>query len=214
MPRTMPRLDLVLIKDGKAAIELARAGEIVRSTSIAGTPAWNEWPVSRLEALYELAFLRVFIQWEMFLEETFYRYLCGYASRYGQATLAGAASYYRTISAAEVSVLAGQPYIAWYNVATVEKRCKKHIKNGLHEKVFASSLARLRDFSAVRHRIAHGQKDAKAKFDAATMSLAKRVYPASRPGRFLRDWDSSRSPPVRWLESIVTDFGNLAGQIV
>src|SRR5712672_2619521 len=36
--------------------------------------------LNKLELLYELAYLRFFIQWEVFLEQSFLRYLCGYSS--------------------------------------------------------------------------------------------------------------------------------------
>lgn len=121
--------------------------------------------------------------------------------------------YHPTLTSADAAVRGSQPYIAWYNVQTVEKRCKKHIASGLHESVFTSSYSRLEWFSAIRHRIAHGQADAKTKFDTATRSLNSKTYPGSRPGRFLRDWDSSKSPRVRWLESIILELSSLAGQI-
>ena len=66
----------------------------------------------------------------------------------------------------------------------------------------------------MRHRIVHDQIDAKNKFDIATLQIAGRTYPASRPGRFLRDWDRSATPPRRWIEVLIADLIQLMHQLV
>jgi hypothetical protein len=76
-----------------------------------------------------------------------------------------------------------------------------------------SSAARLAMFAAIRHRVAHGQDDAKQKFNQATMFLCGRRYRGARPGSFLRDWDTSSQPNRRWLEVISLELANLARQI-
>jgi hypothetical protein len=213
MPRTMPRLDLELSHHAQNALGIVKAGETVRAVSVPGSQLWNEWSLPRLEALYELAFLRTFIAWEMFLEATFYRYLCGYISKLGAQTLVRG-TYFHTMAAAERGVLGGNQYIAWYNPNTVLKRCQTHVVNGLHEAVFRANFHQLDCFCMVRHRIAHGQEDARKKFDAATLALSGRRYPGSRPGRFLRDWDTRSTPTVRWLETFVSEVSQIAGQIL
>ena len=209
----MPRLDTQLAILARHAIDLTRAGEIVRSGASPGSVPWNEWRVSRLEDLYELAYLRVFIAWELFLESTFFRYLCGYRSRHGMATPV-TGSYYPTVQSAETAVLAGNQYLLWHNPNKVVARCRSHMTLCFHELVFVSNLARLQCFADVRHRIAHGQKDAKNKFDTATMQLSGQRYLGAKAGRFLRDWSPGTSPRVRWIHSITQELIGLAGQIV
>jgi hypothetical protein len=80
--------------------------------------------------------------------------------------------------------------------------------------VCQSNLARLEAFAAIRHRIAHGQDDAKTKFDAATMLLAGKRYYGSRPGSFLREFDASLTPSRRWIEIISNELVGLISQIV
>ncbi|MSR58284.1 MAG: hypothetical protein EXS05_11510 [Planctomycetaceae bacterium] len=212
MAKSMRSFDGDLVKEGKALIGLAKAGEMVRAIAGPGTPAFNQWPVHRLEALYELAYLRMFVAWETFLEETFYRYMCGQVSRFGQAV--PVAQHYRSVAAAEAAFLGNRYYRAWYDVTTVITVCQKHIVNGTHEIAFRTNSTWLDPLSRIRHRIAHGQKDAKRKFDSATLALSGRVYLASRPGRFLRDWDTTTVPQVRWLEKLIGQIGTLAGQII
>src|SRR3989442_15335772 len=85
MPRRMPRFDLTLSRQAQLAIAIARAGEIARLSGV--TFIRKEWSAIRLEALYELAYLRVFSAWETCLESIFYRSLCGFASTAGQEPL-------------------------------------------------------------------------------------------------------------------------------
>lgn len=217
MPRRMPRFDLELYSQAQSAIAIAKAGEISRSYSEATIR--KEWPMTRLEALYELAFLRVFAAWEMYMEAVFFGSLCGFASAAGQEQVVGGA-YYSTISAAETAVLGGQHYLLWQNPQKVIDRCQKFIKAGagcpcVQETVFASSLTHLTHLASARHRIVHThQADAKSKFDAATAHIAGRTYPASRPGKFLRDWDTSTAPHRRWLEVLIGHLISLTAQVV
>jgi hypothetical protein len=172
----------------------------------------REWTETKVEALYELGFLRIFVAWETLLEVSFYRYLCGYKSRFGMATTTG--PYCRDIAAAEAAVLGGRRYRPWCDTATILTRCKTFIATGRHELVIARNSARLEQIAMIRHRIAHHQEDARSRFDAATMAIAHRRYPRSRPGKFLRDHNRSALPAVRWINQIVGDLTTYASQIV
>jgi hypothetical protein len=213
----MPRFDLVLSSQANAAIAIVRAGEIAHASG--GPTIRKEWSVGNLEALHELAYLRAFAAWEAFLEAVFYRFLCGYTSTAGQETLVSG-NYYPSLTAAEVAVLGPKKtYLLWHSPRVVIARCQQYIRSGKgfparQETVLASHVARLDSFAATRHRIVHDQADARRKFDAATLHIAGRTYPASRPGRFLRDWDHSTLPPKRWLDVAIDELAALAGQIV
>jgi len=212
----MPRYDQHLASHAQLATDIVKAGEIVHSTGIASLR--REWKIIRLEFLYELAYLRVFSAWESCLESVFYRSLCGYAGQSGQETLV-AGTHYPTLAAAEAAVLGTQQYKLWHNPAQVVQRCQGFIRSGvpgcpgLQESVISSHSARLIDLAAIRHRIVHEQKDAKNKFDAATLTFVGRTYSASRPGKFLRDWDNS-PVPRRWLDVLADELVGLASQIV
>jgi hypothetical protein len=189
------------------AFELAEAGEIAALSS-----ASAEWPSLRIEQLYELAFLRIFIEWEVFLEQTFVRYLCGYRSIHGQYTPTSG-RYCSSISTAEALIFGSNGFALWHNPNRIVSRSQQHLTSCTHEVVISSNISRLENFSAVRHRLAHGQGDAKKKFDIATMALCGRRYPSGRPGRFLRDWDRSVTPNRRWLEAMGLELVGLARQI-
>jgi hypothetical protein len=218
MPRQMPRFDNALHDNALTAVSIVGAGELSRHS---GAPAIRkEWKLARLEALYELAYLRVFAAWESYLEAIFYRSLCGYASAAGQEKLI-AGGYYLSLADAEAAVLGGQSYVLWHSPQKVITRCQAHFIPSTSgggpcalESTVASNLARLEHLAATRHRIVHNQADAKNKFDAATLHLAGRTYAASRPGKFLRDYHPSRTPQQRWLEVAVTELSSLMAQMV
>lgn len=145
--------------------------------------------------------------------------LCGYASAVGQETLVSG-NYYPSVAAAESAVLAGQSYVLWHNPHKVIDRCRRFIKSGLpgcpsiQEVTISSNLTTLLSLASTRHRIVHDQSDAKRKFDTATLHIAARTYPSSRPGKFLRDWDTSTLPHRRWLDVTVAELTALTSQIV
>jgi len=217
----MPRFDLQLLAQTKVANDIVMAGERSRLNS------GSDWTNKRLEFLYELSYLRLFAAWEAMLESIFLRSLCGYASRHGQEQLVSGA-YYAKISGAEAAMLAAESrgpvtktYVLWHSPTMVVNRCRLHIRSGgglstpaIQEIVIASNQARLEAFAAVRHRIVHEQKDAKTKFDNATLMFAGKTYEASRPGKFLRDWDKNASPQCRWIDTAIAELAAMVVQMV
>src|ERR1022692_145305 len=143
MPRRMPRFDLGLLAQAQSAIAIARAGELSR---LRGTlEIKREWGDARLEALYELAFLRVFAAWEQCLESVFYRSLCVYVSTAASVpeTVVGVGRY-PNVAAAEHAALAGGQYLLWHAPGKVIARCQRFIRTGprVQENVLNSNLTR------------------------------------------------------------------------
>jgi hypothetical protein len=209
----MPPLAVHFARRISEALALAQAGDLAAAVR-QDNPLRDEWYVSRVELLYELAYLRIFIEWKLFLEQTFLRYLCGYVSRGGQICSPISGSFCATLQAAESILLGGRPFALWHDPLRVINRARQLLAHCPHENVIGSHAARLVDLAAVRHRIVHGQSDAKQKFDLATLNLAGRRYRGARPGRFLRDWDNSGTTVRRWLSALGLELGNLAQQIV
>lgn len=212
--RPLPRLDQSLRRHVAAAVAIPQAGEAARLALPIGSAAWRGLHIPRLELLYELAYLRVFVEWELFLEQTLVRLMCGYGSSSGLPVLKSGATFVKTIATAEAALLGNRQYLLWHDPLKTVARANTRFSSSSFQTVVASSTSRLQHFAAVRHRIAHGQDDARVNFDTATMQLNARRYPGSRAGRFLRDWDTSTAPQVRWLESIGDELCNLATQIV
>jgi hypothetical protein len=212
----MPRLDLWLQSVVDTALQIVRAGE---QSHLPGGTTSKLWTLARLESLYELAFLRSFAAWEACLEGAFFRSLCGYASRAGQETLVRG-RYYRNIGDAEAAFYTPKrPYMLWHKPSAVITRCTTHIRSrapgcpGVQETILSSSSTYLDHLASIRHRIVHDQADAKRQFDIATTFFAGRIYPASRPGRFLRDTATAHSSQ-NWLGATTRGLIQLAAQLV
>jgi hypothetical protein len=212
MPRAMPALSMEFGQSASEAVGLAAAGDMIATTSPAGSLIRREWHYTRIELLYEMAFLRLFTEWESFLEQSLLRYMCGYFSpRCTPVAVNG--NVFRNLRSAEAAILGQRRYQLWYDPGKVADWAARHLRNSAYEAVLRSNATRIEYLACVRHRIAHSQADAAQQFNHATMQLCGQRYRGARPGKFLRDWDSSVSPAQRWLASLATELTNLAGQM-
>jgi hypothetical protein len=211
MARRMPRLDMQFTALAQGAVDLALAGERIRSAAPAGSLFKTELSLQRLEAIYETGYLRVFLAWEEFLEQTFLRYICGYVSALGSCTLIGSA--FPNIADANGDVLGTRDFVSWADPRQVIRRSQTYTTLGFHETVLNSDLSRLLLFKSVRNRIAHSSEHARNEFDSATRTLTSKRYPASSPGRFLRDRAVTMPFPKSWLELVTDELVSLSVQV-
>ncbi len=211
MPRSLPRFDLLFRTELLSALALVNRLEVAMAGADRRNP--NRIRLQDVELAYELAFVRIFTKWEVVLEQIFLRLMCGFSSNTGQVNLHNGKAYSSTIGRAESDLLNGRSYLLWHNPEHVINRASNTFINSNYEKVLASAENRLKHFAAIRHRVAHAQRDAAAKFDAATMTLSGKRYRASRPGRFLRDWSINANPPERWLPLIASELDSLVAQL-
>lgn len=211
MARKLPRLDLQFGREVDKALALAEAAEQIKILSATGSIARKELPKSRLEAIYEIAYLRIFLLWEDLLEQSFLRYLCGFVPPSGAVSLIPPK--YKTIGHAEKAVLGKRDFVSWANPNYVIKRSKTYFLKGPHEIVVASNLSRMGAFNAIRNRIAHSSAFARLQFDNATVSLVGHRYGGSSAGRFLRDAAVTSPTPQRWLAFIASELKLLALQV-
>lgn len=196
-----------------AALGIARAGEIIRDLNRPGSLTHSELSLTRLEALHEMAYLRIFAGWEVFIEATFLRMMCGYHSHLYTPIFAPGRTNVANLKAAKAALYKNRRFLLWHNPKDIRDRSRDWFSNSPHELVATSSLARLEWFAAVRHRIAHKSEDSRQQLDSATMNLCGQRFRGSSAGRFLRTWDQSASPRQRWLYTIGDELTNLAGQI-
>lgn len=214
MPRRIPKFDQQLLADARMAHAVVLSGERAR------IHYRSDWTPRKIEYLYELAFLRLFAAWESTVESVFLRMMCGHETRAGQKERLLSGSYCRSLIDAETALLRGQNYVLWHNASKIIQRCQTHFckrrmgNPPIIERVISSHQARLDDWAAVRHRIVHEQSDARAKFDNASRAFAGRTYPASRPGKFLKDLDASVTPPRKWIDTAIAELTGLARQMV
>jgi hypothetical protein len=210
MSRQLPNFGAALNRRVVEALRIAEAGELSFVQSAATGRPVGIHP-ARLQAIYEMAFLRIYVGWEATLEEVFLRLLCGYSSPRCSTTLQPLGSYFRSLSLAEAALLRGARYILWHDPSRIVQRSQRYFAASTFELVIATNTARLLSLASIRHRITHAHQDARTRFDAATMAIAGRRYRGSRPGAFLRDVSPARNE--RWLTVLADEFVNLAAQI-
>lgn len=213
MPAQMPDLAGSFSQAIDQAVSLAAAGENARVLIATARNQQQPLTLARLELLYEMAYLQIFLGWETFLEQSFLRYLCGYSNTIGVEPLLPGRNYYRKLEDANTAMLAGKDYVLWHRPQTICSRVQGYLYNGLHFNVIQSATVDLERYVAIRHRIAHSQEHAKTNFNSATMNLNATRYRGSRAGKFLRDWDISGPIPIRWLEKVGSDLLSWANQI-
>lgn len=219
MPRDLGPLLQALAIQVDDALKLVQAAELVRSAVPVGSHARRGFSFHQIEAMYELAYLRVFAAWEAFLEESFYRMMCGYMSS-GVTHSLRAPPRPRRVEDARLIVLDGQDFKPWHDPTIIVNRTAKFFvsvpgSDVPHSSVVASAHALIKDLSHIRHHIAHITADTCAKYQAATMRLCGARF-GRKAGRFLRSEsaDPVTGLRVRWLERISSDLTALASQFL
>lgn len=214
MARAMPSLARGFASDVDRSVGIARAGELAWAHSPPGSVTRRELKGSRLDVLYEMAYLRLFVSWEIFLEQSFLRMMCGWSSPFYAPALTSPHGPFPTLAKARMALFEGREFLLWHNPEVVCKRCAKWFQNGIHTQIVESNEAHLEWFASIRHRIAHGSEQVKGAMNKASMGLAGRRYPGASAGRFLRDW--RKSEPLqqeRWLKSIADELTGMARQM-
>jgi len=149
-------------------------------------------PQIQVELVAELAFLRVFIAWESFLEQSFLRYLVGARSRSGQLP----AKYVnpKNLDHAQQIVYSGKDYFQWNSASKVVQIAETYFKDGEPFKPILQGItAELKEMTTIRNRIAHRSTSAREKFNTLVRKNFGHGIPGMTPGRFLLTPTSSSS---------------------
>lgn len=117
------------------------------------------WSISlpAIETFHEVAFLRIFGYWESFLEQLFFRLMCGYETSHGPESLPAGKKYFRSIQDASLDAHGSRNYLSWYVPSEIVGRSRKYFDGGNFEMTIASASTILADHSVMRHQISHVQ---------------------------------------------------------
>jgi len=142
-------------------------------------------PRIQVEIITELAFLRIFIAWEIFLEESFIRYLVG-------AKLPSGYSPKRFVNPSNMEVakkiILGErrEYIKWNSASEVIARSEIYFKDGEpYGNVLQGATTDLDDMNVIRNRITHMSTISKDKFNNFVRRRFGHGIRGMTPGRFL-----------------------------
>ena len=168
----------------------------------------------RLESMTELAFLRAFLGWEVFLEESFILYLRG------QKPPRGRAPYRYTFppdqrTATDWLIPEGRPYARWSVAADVSDRAERHFRaGGPYATVLRGNQNLLDEARTIRNAIAHESISVHEKFEKLVRTKPGTLPPNLTVGGFLGTAVPGSTPPVSFLEFYVQKIEFAAQQIV
>lgn len=163
---------------------------------------WRTIPHAYVQFVAELSFLRIFLAWEDFLEETFIRYMCGAKSASGYGP--GLVATYPSIEHARRVTQGSRPYADWAQPNIVIERAQIHFRNGEpYKSALRAGMVLLNELLTIRNRIAHRSPHAIAQFRGFVLHKLGRNPQGMGPGRFLL----TLVPPVQ-SESFIQYYGH------
>lgn len=167
----------------------------------------------RRDYMTEMAFLRAFQSWEVFVEESFILYLWGRKPPRGRAPKRYAyPPDHKT--AAEWVIPEGRDYAQWTHVKYVCERAERFFKGGRpYGPVLSGNQNLLDEARIIRNAIAHKSASAREKFEKIVRGKIGVLPPNLTVGGFLGMTAPGTAPPVSFLESYI-DRLDLAGRLI
>jgi hypothetical protein len=176
-----------------------------------GAPRFSAF---HMEMVTEMAFLRAFMAWEAFLEESFVLYLWGKDPPRGRTPRRYAQAPTRRV-AEQLVVAEGRAYADWAEVQNVVGRAERFFENGEpYSGALKSQQSKLQDIKTVRNAIAHSSSYSWERFQRLTRRELGTYPPSLTVGGFLAMTIPHSSPPQSFLEFYLSVIRLVAGMIV
>lgn len=207
------RLGTALNTFARALKEAKDLADDARQWAIPPAPgARAQITIRRRDLLIEIAFLRAFTSWEIFLEETFLLYLLGHQPPKGSAPRRY--GFPQDKDAASEWCSDGKPYAKW-DTKEVLKRANRWFKDG---KPFTPALqsqqSRLKQLVTIRNAVAHESSAARAKFENVVRTELQALPPGITVGGFLLALQPNSNPPLTYLDLYLGHVQQVALNIV
>jgi hypothetical protein len=137
-----------------------------------------------LALIAELAYLKVFLSWERFLEQSFLRYLCGCKDK--RIKMRCFVVFPNLEHASMLVTPEGRRYAEWADASTVRERAKRFFKNGEpYWSALGQVMQRLDEMRIIRNCIAHQSSHASTRFEGIVRQAIGTVPRGITPGDFL-----------------------------
>jgi hypothetical protein len=150
-------------------------------------------PQIQLEMIVEMAYLRIFVSWESFLEESFIRYTTGAIPPSGNAPVT--LIHPQNIGHALDLVVAGRDYISWNSASEVIQRSALYFQDGEpYRSALEPAIIDLDEMNIIRNRIAHKSAKSKSKFNSFIRRKFGHSVRGMTPGRLLLTQHPSTAP--------------------
>ncbi len=137
--------------------------------------------------IVEIGFLSLMLEWEIFIEDAFCRFLCD-GKRFSRPQPHLLMPRHKKIEAARTALHGNTGYVNWINPSVIVKLSQKYFRSGEHFLTpINAAYQQLDEARTIRNRIGHSSLSAETYF--LTMIQSKYGYsPKSMtPGRFLLD---------------------------
>lgn len=166
------------------------------------------------DQMTEMAFLRSFLAWESFVEESFILYLFGQRPPRGRTPYRYAfPPNFRT--ATEWVVPERRSYAEWTSAQDVSRRAERFFRDGRpFAPVLMSNHHMLEEVRTIRNAIAHRSLSTRLKFETLVRNKLGALPPNVTVGAFLATTLPASTPPVSFFESYVGRIHLAAQQIV
>lgn len=150
-------------------------------------------PQIQLEMIVEMAYLRIFVSWESFLEESFIRYAIGAISPSGNAP--NTLIHPQNIGHALDLVIAGRDYISWNSASEIIQRSALYFQDGEpYRSALEPAITDLDEMNIIRNRIAHKSAKSKSKFNSFIRRKFGHSVRGMTPGRLLLTLHPTTTP--------------------
>jgi len=141
-------------------------------------------PRIQIEIVAELAFLRIFIAWENFLEDSFTKYLVGAESPSGYSPQRFVNP--PNMQIASKLIAAHREYAKWNSASEVIARSEIYFRHGEpYKNVLHGVIKDINDMNTIRNRIAHRSTISEKKFNEHVRKEFGHGKRGMSPGRFL-----------------------------
>lgn len=167
----------------------------------------------RRDSMIEIAFLRMFLAWEVFIEQSFVLYVMGAKPLRGRSLQRFV--FPPTRSKAEEWLTDGRDYATWGSAAAVGQRAERYFRDG---RPFAEILRANQNFldetRFIRNAIAHRSGDAFERFEVLVRNRLGALPANTTVGSFLATAVPVSAPPQAFWEFYLLKLTQLAESIV
>lgn len=184
-----------------------------------GTPNFSGFHMS---SMVEYSYLRVFVFWEEFLEESFMLYLLGVSPPKGRAPSLLIKPYSRKI--ADQIIREGKDFVDWAGIDNVISRAERYFRKGRPYINVRANRNVFNDMKQIRNTIAHSSGAARKKFERLVRQELGFLPAELSPGLFLdtiipaNSYMYNRIPaglhPISYLDGYFFFIETAANQIV
>ncbi len=170
-------------------------------------------PRKRCDSMTELAFLRAYLAWEVFLEESFVLYLLGVKAPRGRVPHRFTLPPNRR-AAKQWVIPEGHPFAKWDAVA-VSSRAQRFFRSGHpFTAVLRGNQSGLHEAKTIRNAVVHESDNARDRFETLVRGKLRTLPPNLTVGGFLSTPVPDSTPPQSFLELYLGKFEFVARRIV